>query len=174
MQFLEKLKQRPLFPQILLAIFVIGFLGSLSSLFAQYVLGMNPCVMCIQQRVAMMVMTVMALLCLALPTVKTWAKTIATLLVGAPVVFGAYIASKQVYIQSLPITEQPSCGAPWTFRLRNAPLFDLYEPIIRGTGVCGEVYKIFGVSLPMWALLFFSAVLLAILAGWVFSRKFAH
>ena len=38
--------------KVLMVVFAIGLMGSLSSLLAQYVMGLNPCVMCIQQRVA--------------------------------------------------------------------------------------------------------------------------
>ena len=159
--------------KVLMVVFAIGLMGSLSSLLAQYVMGLNPCVMCIQQRVAMVVMTLMAGISLLLPVAKSWARGLAVMLASIPAVFGGYIAAKQLYIQSLPITEQPSCGAPWTFRLRGAPLFDLYEPIIRGTGVCGEVYKILGVALPMWSLLFFALMLMVLWGGLLLNKRFS-
>lgn len=158
--------------KILWFIFIIGLIGSVSSLFAQYVLGLNPCVMCIQQRVAMMLMTLMAAIGLLLPIKQSWGRYLAALLISIPATFGAYIATKQLYIQSLPINEQPSCGAPWTFRLRNAPLFDWYEPIVRGTGACGEVQKIFGIALPMWSLLFFTLILLTAWIGLGLNKRF--
>lgn len=171
MTILATFQQLTRYRQILWLIFIIGLLGSISSLFAQYVLGLNPCVMCIQQRVAMMVMTLLALLCLLLPVAWAWARYLAAVLLSVPAGFGGYIAAKQLYIQSLPITQQPSCGAPWTFRLRGAPLFDWYEPIIRGTGVCGEVQKIMGLSLPMWSLLFFAAMLIFMWGGLLYAAK---
>jgi len=88
----------------------------------------------------------------------------------APAAFGLYIAVKQIHLQSLPLMEQPSCGAPWTFRLRDAPLFDWYEWFIRGSGACGEVYYFFGVPLPVWGALFFAAALLITWGVWWKSR----
>lgn len=163
------LKLNP-YRQILWLVLAIGFSGSVVSLTMQYVFDFNPCVMCIQQRVAMMVLTLVALLMLILPLSRAWARLVAAVGVSVPTVFGAYIAAKQIYIQSLPITEQPSCGAPWTFRLRGAPLFDWYEPIIRGTGVCGKVEKLMGLSLPTWALLFFVGVLGLLWGGLIYAK----
>lgn len=152
------------------AVFFVSIIGSGASLAAQYLGGMNPCVMCIQQRIALMLLAPVALICFYLNK-TTLKKTIAAILISAPAIFGLFIAIKQIHLQSLPPMEQPSCGAPWTFVLRHAPLFDWYEPIIRGTGACGEVYHVLGVALPIWSALFFSAVLLFIWAAWAISLK---
>lgn len=155
------------FRQTVLAVFVLAAAGTLSSLAAQYLAGMNPCVMCIQQRLGLLFTALAALFCLLLPLTKTWGKTLAALLITAPAGFGLYIAAKQIHLQSLPRHLQPSCGAPWTFRLRNWPLFDFYEPIIRGSGTCGEIYHIFGISLPVWSALFFGMILLLLWGVWL-------
>ena len=153
-----------------LAMAFLGAAGVCASLFSQYVLDMNPCVMCIQQRMALAGIFAVALLSLLLPTRKPGARTLAAVLVSAPAPFGLYIAVKQIHLQSLPLMEQPSCGAPWTFRLRDAPLFDWYEWFIRGSGACGEVYYFFGVPLPVWGALFFTAALLITWGVWWKSR----
>lgn len=156
-----------IFRKVLWLVTLLGFVGVGSSLFAQYVLGMNPCVMCIQQRMALGGVAVLGLLALLLPR-SFWGRTLAVLLVAAPAVFGLVIAVKQLYLQSLPLHLQPPCGAPWTFRWRNMPLFDYYEWFIRGSGACGEVYKVLGVPLPMWSMLFFSLVLLLLV--WAYFK----
>ena len=67
--------------------------------------------------------------------------------------------------------EQPACGAPWTFRLRDWPLFDWYEAVIRGSGQCGVVEKVAGVPLPMWSAMFFGVVLLMLGGLWLRLRQ---
>lgn len=156
-----------------LAIWTILWLSILSvatSFTLQYVFGMNPCVMCIQQRFAMIGLLIASFFMLLFSLSNFYNKIIATCIVGAPAAFGLYIAAKQVYLQSLPITQQPSCGAPWTFRLRGAPLFEWYEPIIRGTGACGEVYRLFGISLPVLGVLFFSFILILLIISLCVSQ----
>ncbi|UOP04439.1 disulfide bond formation protein B [Conchiformibius kuhniae] len=153
------------------AVFGISAAGVAASLTAQYVWGMNPCVMCIQQRLALAGMAWVSLLCLALPLGKRWAQTAAAGAVSAPALFGLYIAAKQIHLQSLPLAQQPPCGAPWTFRWRDAPLFDWYEPLIRGTGACGEVYRVLGVPLAWWSAAFFGTALLVLWGAWRYTRR---
>lgn len=148
----------------------VSALGVAASFTAQYAFGMNPCVMCIQQRVALIGVAALAWAMLLLDLDVINRKIAAFVAIAAPAVFGLYIAVKQIHLQSLPLMEQPSCGAPWTFRLRGAPFFEWYEPIIRGTGACGEVYKVLGVPLAWWSAAFFSAVLILLLAAlWISS-----
>lgn len=158
-----RLRAWPRFRLMLLAVFLLSSLGTAASLFSQYVLDMDPCVMCIQQRLGLLFTAIAALPFLLLP--QRWLKLPAALAVAAPTAFGLYIAIEQIRLQAMPPELQPSCGAPWTFRLRNWPLLDWYEPLIRGTGVCGEVYRLFGVSLPVWSMLFFSLILLLLAVG---------
>lgn len=165
MVLINTIKQMPRFQVYTWLVFLLGFGGVCSSIFAQYVLGMNPCVMCIQQRMALLGIALLALLALLIPKNKL-GRSLSVLLMGAPAAFGLYVATKQIYLQSLPPEMQPSCGAPWTFRLRNAPMLDLYEWFIRGTGACGEVYKVLGIALPVWSALFFSFVLLLLIFAW--------
>ena len=113
-----------------------------------------------------------ALLCLALPHRKLFGRTLAALLISAPAAFGAWVAAKQIHLQSLPPAEQPDCGAPLSFLLKNKPLFKLYEPLLRGdSGFCGEVYKVLGVPLPVWSVMFFAAVLLILWGMWLRTFK---
>lgn len=171
MSLTARLSALPPYRLTMLAVFVLAAAGTSASLAGQYVLGLNPCVMCIQQRLGLLFTALAALLCLPLPLAKTGGKTLAVLLVSAPAAFGLYIAAKQIHLQSLPPQMQPSCGAPWTFRLRNWPLFDWYEPIIRGSGACGEVDRILGVPLPWWSVLFFSLILLLTWWMWLNTRR---
>jgi len=114
----------------------------------------------------------LALVCIALPHRKLIGRTLAAVLISAPAAFGAWVAAKQIHLQSLPPAEQPDCGAPLSFVLKNKPLFKLYEPLLRGdSGFCGEVYKVLGVPLPVWSVMFFAAVLLIVWAMWLRTCK---
>lgn len=152
--------------QTLIVVLLLSLAATGGSFYGQYMMGLNPCVMCIQQRVAVMLTAVAALVCLLLPLARGWARTLAALLVSAAPLWGLSVALRQLWLQSLPLEEQPSCGAPWTFRLRDAPLFDWYEPVIRGTGQCGTVEKTFGLALPWWTVLLTGTVLLLVWGMW--------
>ena len=121
------------FRKTLWGIAALSVLTACGSFVSQYVLGMNPCVLCILQRLA-------------------------------------GVAVYQRYIQSLPPGTAPECGAPWTFRLRDWPLFEWYEPVIRGFGNCAVPDYLLGVPLPIWSALYFCFVLLLVWFGWFKAR----
>ena len=157
MSLVNKLRAMPRYRLTVLAVFLVAACGVCGSFFGQYVLKMNPCVMCIQQRLALVATMLLALVCIALPHRK---------------LIGRTLAAKQIHLQSLPPAEQPDCGAPLSFLLKGKPLFKLYEPLLRGdSGFCGEVYKVLGVPLPVWSVMFFAAVLLIVWAMWLRTCK---
>lgn len=150
---------------IIILIGILATLGTLSSLAAQYIFGMDPCVMCIQQRMALIACIITALFAYFLPHQQKWSKPASLILLLSPAIWGLYISLKQLHLQSLPPHLQPSCGAPWTFRLRDYPLFDLWEPLVRGTGQCGEIHTLFGLTLPTWSAIFFVLIILITTIG---------
>ncbi|HFC8536960.1 TPA: disulfide bond formation protein B [Neisseria bacilliformis] len=147
---------------VLAAVFLLAAAATAGSFFAQYVMGLNPCPLCILQRVAVIAVLAVSALCLLLPAAKPAGRTAAALLVSLPAAWGLYTAVYQIWLQSLPETEQPSCGAPWTFRLKEWPLFDWWRFVVEGFGNCGVREYVLGVSLPVWSALFFCAVLLLV------------
>ncbi|MGB4882030.1 MAG: disulfide bond formation protein B [Neisseria sp.] len=157
--------------RLLMSLCVLAALTTAGSFVSQYGFGLNPCPLCILQRLAVMATGLTAALALLLPSQKSGGRTAAAVLVSVPAIWGLGVALYQIYVQSLPIMEQPACGAPWTFRLRDWPLFDWYEAVIRGSGQCGVVEKVAGVPLPMWSAMFFGVVLLMLGGLWLRLRQ---
>lgn len=144
-------------------------LGVMVSLVLQYWVGMEPCVMCIQQRLAMLGMALMASWLVFVPMKNRAVFGVASLLLLLPTGLGLWVAMKQIYLQSLPTHLQPSCGAPWTFRLRNWFGFEWWEPLVRGMGQCGEVHYIVGIPLPVWSACFFAGI--TVYLAWAYWKK---
>ena len=153
------------------AVALLGVLGTIGSFVLQYMFGMNPCPLCILQRVAIIATGLAALLALLLPTAKKGGRLLAALWVSLPAAWGLGVAVYQLWLQSLPLSDRPSCGAPWTFRLRDWPLFDWWEPVVRGFGDCGVSDAVLGISLPVWSVLMFGAVLLWLWVMWFKLRE---
>ena len=159
-----------LFRKILWCIVAMSVLATIGSFVAQYGLGLDPCVLCIVQRLLVMAVGCVAL-CVALAKQQSRiGRAISALLVSAPAVYGAGVAIYQMYLQSLPPGMAPGCGAPWSFRLRNWPLFDWYEPVVRGFGDCAVPDYVLGVPLPVWSVLYFAFALLLLWGGWFKTR----
>ena len=159
------------FRKTVLFLVVLSIFAACGSFISQYVLGMNPCVLCILQRLCVLAVGLLAIVTAFSSQSSKFARSLSALLIAAPAVYGAGIAAYQIWLQSLPPGTAPSCGAPWTFRLRDWPLFDWFEPIVRGFGNCAEPDYLFGVALTVWSILYFSFVVLLLLWAWLKTRK---
>ena len=157
--------------KVLMAVSAVAAAATVASLVLQYGFGFDPCVMCIIQRVSVLAAGLLALLVACLPQRRCAVRGLSATVVSVPVLWGAWTAAKQLYLQSLPLHLQPSYGAPWTFRLQGAPLFDWYEPLIRGFGQCGVVDKFLGVPFPWWMLLVCAVMLALLWGGWWMARR---
>lgn len=159
------------FRKTVLFLVVLSIFAACGSFISQYVLGMNPCVLCILQRLCVLGVGLLAIVTAFSSQSSKFVRSLSALLIAAPAVYGAGVAAYQIWLQSLPPGTAPSCGAPWTFRLRDWPLFDWFEPIVRGFGNCAEPDYLFGVSLPVWSILYFGFVVLLLLWAWLKTRK---
>jgi len=145
--------------------FLVGFLicaGLLGfALYAEYELGMNPCPLCIFQRVGFLVMSVFFLLgALHAPRGRVrWVYTGGALLAA---IFGIVVAGRHLWVQSLPADQIPSCGPPLDYMFSAFPLARVLQLVFTGSGECAKVEPILGLPMPAWSLLWF--VLLAVLA----------
>lgn len=157
--------------RILLLAAATGIGATVFSLILQYGFGFDPCVMCIIQRVSLLAAGLLALAAACLPQRSAAVRLFSATAVSLPALWGAWTAAKQIHLQSLPPETQPSCGAPWTFRLQDAPLFDLYEPLIRGFGQCGVSETFLGVPFPWWMLLTCACLLLLLWGGLHYCRR---
>jgi len=143
------------FRKTTLFLLVLSVLAACGSFVSQYVLGMNPCVLCIVQRLCVLAVGVAALLAVFFRQSSKVGRTFSALLISAPAVYGIGTAAYQLWLQSLPPGTAPSCGAPWTFRLKDWPLFDWFEPIVRGFGNCAVPDYFLGIALPVWSIAYF-------------------
>lgn len=151
----------------LLGFFIcVGLLGF--ALYAERVWGMNPCPLCIFQRIAFMVMAAFFLLG-AIFNPRGGARWITTVgaLLGA--LFGIGVASRHLWIQSLPADQIPSCGPPLDYMFSAFPFAKVLKLVFTGSGECAKVEPILGLPMPAWSLLWF--VLLAILVFLAARRR---
>ena len=149
--------------------FLLGFLLCAVllafALYAQYVLMMDPCPLCILQRVVFIALGVLFLIGGIQAPRGGGRKAYAALIVLVALV-GTAIAIRHLWIQSLPADQVPSCGAPLGYLLEtragNGGLIGVLLKVLSGSGECAKVQPILGLSMPAWSLLWY--VLLAALA----------
>ena len=123
------------------------------ALHAQYDLGLDPCPLCIFQRIGVILMGV-AFLAAALHLPRGRGRYLYGALLVLFALFTVGIAARQLYIQSLPPGTLPSCGAPLAVMLHFMPLTEVIRKVLAGSGECGEVnWRFLGLAMPAWVLI---------------------
>ena len=131
-------------------------------MYLQYVVGLDPCPMCIVQRYALIGVAV----CAGLASVigqKGWWKSwsvLALALAG----FGAFTAARQSWLQWFP-PEVATCGRDFYGMVENYPLSRAIPMIFRGSGDCTAIdWTFLGGSIANWSFICFTLFGLALLA----------
>lgn len=139
------------------------------ALYAQHRMFLDPCPLCILQRVAFMVMGAGFLLGLLAGPGRAgrWAMLVLTVLGGAS---GLTVAGRHVWLQSLPADQVPACGPGLNYMLEAFPLADVLRKVFQGSGECAKIdWSFLGISMPGWTLIWY--VLLGALAVFAFMRR---
>ncbi|MGH8208992.1 MAG: disulfide bond formation protein B [Steroidobacteraceae bacterium] len=123
------------------------------ALYAQYELGLEPCPLCIFQRIAIAVLGVVFLIA-ALHHPRGWGARAYAALIAAAAVSAIGIAARQVYVQHLPPGSLPSCGAPLEVLLKFTPVTEVIRKVLTGSGECSAVtWRFLGLAMPAWVLI---------------------
>lgn len=132
------------------------------AIYSQLQWGLDPCPLCIFQRLAFAALGVLFLVAGLVAPRGAGARTGAGLLAFVAAAVGIGIAGRHVWIQLNP-PPMPACGAPLSFMRETMSTPDVIRKVLTGTGDCGTVdWTFLGLSMPMWSLAWF--VLLGALA----------
>ena len=149
--------------------FLAGFLAAAGALafayYLQYASGLEPCSLCIFQRVAM---AGVGLFCLLgfIHGPKAAGHRIYAALAMISALIGLGIAARHVWLMHLPADQVPACGPGLGYLVDIMPLTEVFATVLRGDASCAEVKGAFlGVSLPAWTAFYFLLLSLASLAG---------
>jgi disulfide bond formation protein DsbB len=140
--------------------FLLGFLFCLAmtgiALYAQYVMYLEPCPLCIFQRVAVMALGLIFLLgAFHNPSSSFGRRGYGQLTIIAAVT-GAVIAARHVWLQHLPPEKVPACGPGLSYWLDSMPFTSVLSKVFEGSGECAEVqFRTLGLSIPEWTLIVF-------------------
>jgi len=123
------------------------------ALYAQYVLLLDPCPLCVLQRVATILLGIVFLVA-ALHNPGKLGSRIYAVLITLTAGDGVAVAIRHVQLQNLPADEVPACGPGLEYILGNFPLGDALNMIFEGSGECAEVvWRLFGLSMPTWVII---------------------
>lgn len=151
-----------------LGLFLATVVAMLFALWLQHYQHLEPCPLCIFQRVAMMATGAVALLAFVHGPGITGRRVYAglTLLAAAA---GIAVAGRHVWLQHLPPEQVPPCGPDLYYMLGHFPLARVLEKLFAGSGQCAEVHwRFLGLSIAEWSLGWF--LVLALYAVWLAAR----
>lgn len=146
------------------SLFFLGFAGCLGlmavALYLEHVVGLEPCPLCIVQRVCVIVFGLVCLLAALHGPGKLGRRIYASLGLLAALL-GAATAGRQVWLQSVPADQLPSCLPSLEYMMAALPFQEIIRLMLHGTADCAEVsWTLLGLSIPEWSLLGFIGMLL--------------
>jgi disulfide bond formation protein DsbB len=144
---------------------VVGLMSY--ALYAEHVLGLEACPLCILQRMAFIGVGVVLLVAGLHSPAGAFARIYGAL--GAAVAaVGAGIAGWHVHIQNLPPDQVPACGPGLDYIMDAFPLLEALELVFTGSGECAVVnWSFLGLSMPGWTFIWYVLLgALAIVANW--------
>jgi len=131
-------------------------------------MALEPCPLCVLQRVMVIATGIIALLATLHGPGKTGVQVYGGL-VAATATGGAMLSLRQLWLQSLPADEVPSCGPNLDYLLDVFPLTEVLTMILSGDGSCAEVaWSLFGISIPGWTLVGFIGLI--VIGIWQISQ----
>lgn len=137
------------------------------ALYAEHVLGLEACPLCIFQRMAFIALGAVFLVAGLHSPMGAGARVYGLLGLSAAGI-GAAIAARHVYIQNLPADQVPACGPGLDYIMDAFPLLDALELVFTGSGECAVVsWSFLGVSMPGWTFIWYVLLAgLAVAANW--------
>ncbi len=150
---------------------IINLIGAISclglilfALYSEHILLLEPCPLCVLQRIAVIALGSIFLIAFIHNPNKITSRIYVFLCILISS-FGAATAAWHVHLQNLPADEIPSCGPGLGYMIENLPLKDIFGMILQGSGECAEEsWNFIGLSMPAWVIV--SMIFLGSIAAW--------
>jgi len=122
------------------------------AIYVQFDLGIEPCPLCIFQRIAFIVLGVIFLVgAIHNPGVR--GRRVYGLLLLLAAAVGAGIAARHIWIQHQPPDPFAGCAPGWNYMIENFPLSKTLKMAFTGLADCAQVtWTFLGFSMPFWTL----------------------
>lgn len=126
-----------------------------SAFYMQYEMGLDPCPLCMMQRIVIYILGALFLVAILHRPALTGQRIYATL-ISLVSLAGAGFSSRQLWLQSLPPEQVPACGPSLEYMIDVLPWADVITAMMYGTGDCAKVaWTFLSLSIPAWTLIAF-------------------
>ncbi|MBL8251387.1 MAG: disulfide bond formation protein B [Candidatus Competibacter sp.] len=151
--------------------FLVCALALAYAYYAQFGQGVEPCPLCIFQRLALAAVG-LAFLAAAVHNPRDGGAKLYGVLIDLTATVGLLIAGRHVWLQHLPPEQAPRCGPSLEYMLQTFPLGETLREVLIGSGECAKVdWTLLGLSMPTWNIvLFFALGAGGLLANWRLRR----
>lgn len=123
------------------------------AIFTQYYLNLDPCPLCIFQRITVVTLGFVFLAAGIHNPKRTVGAWIYVALIAVVSLTTIGIAARHVYIQSQPPGSIPSCGAPINVLLQMFHVWQVVVKVLHAGGECAVVnWTFLGLSMPAWVM----------------------
>jgi protein dithiol:quinone oxidoreductase len=134
--------------------------------YAQFYMHLEPCPLCIFQRVGVFALGVAFLIPALHDTKALGLRRLYTALIALAALATLLVAARHVYIQNLPADKVPACGASLQFMMKIFSLGEVLTKVLTGSGECARItWRFLGLAMPAWVLI--SSVVLGGFGMWV-------
>jgi disulfide bond formation protein DsbB len=139
---------------LLIVLAIAGLLAT--GYYMQFVMHLEPCMLCMSQRLCFMATGAAALLALV-HNPSGAARKVYGIAGALFALGGAALASRQLWLQSLPKDQVPACGPGFDYVLETFPFLEAASIMIRGDGNCAAVdWTFLGLSIAGWSWIWFA------------------
>ncbi len=137
---------------------IIPFALVAFGLYIQLKHTLEPCPLCISQRIAFMALGLIFFIAVIHNPVGLWRKVHAALQFIAAAA-GAGIALRHIWIQSHADEVMAECGAGFDYIFERFPFRKAVELVFKGTGECSAIdWTMLGLTIPQWSLIAFTGL----------------
>ncbi len=129
----------------------VGLLGF--ALYAQYGLGLEPCPLCILQRIAVLVVGLLFVAAFLHDPGDRGARVYGSL-IDLAALAGIAVAARQIWIIAQPPGSVAECGASLDYMMAVLPWHEVLAKVLTGSGECAKVdWQFLGLNMPTWVLI---------------------
>ncbi len=142
---------------------LLMWLGSITliliALYMQYFMGLEPCALCMTQRIFIIAVGVIALLAwlhnFVRPSRRLHLKIYSVFGMLLAIIGGGF-SLRHLWLQSLPEDLVPACGPSLGYLIDTVPFVEAFTTLLQGDGHCADVsWSLLGLTIPGWTLVIF-------------------
>lgn len=127
-------------------------------------LYLNPCPLCMIQRVAFALVGLFFLLEAVYSPSGRFLSALLRICSYLSIFFGIALAARHLYIQNLPPGQAPACGFDFWGMLSHNGFWGGIWKSMQGTGECTTIDSFMGLSIPVWSLAAFVVLLVIVIS----------